>query len=82
MRQFLYRNFFIKKRTIFRFSRKYRACNRQKGSDLLCNCPQKQSLLQNSVAQQILFGFFVGEAMKKTQGRANPKIIQELLKNI
>lgn len=27
-----------------------------------------------------LFGFFVGEAMKKTQGKGNPKIIQELLK--
>lgn len=27
-----------------------------------------------------LFGFFVGTAMKKTQGRGNPKVIQELLK--
>lgn len=27
-----------------------------------------------------LFGFFVGQAMKKTQGKGNPKIIQELLK--
>jgi len=27
-----------------------------------------------------LMGFFVGQAMKKTQGKGNPKIIQELLK--
>lgn len=27
-----------------------------------------------------MFGFFVGQAMKKTQGKGNPKIIQELLK--
>jgi aspartyl-tRNA(Asn)/glutamyl-tRNA(Gln) amidotransferase subunit B len=27
-----------------------------------------------------LFGFFVGEVMKRTQGKANPKIVNELLK--
>ncbi len=27
-----------------------------------------------------LFGFFVGQAMKKTKGQANPKVINELLK--
>ncbi len=27
-----------------------------------------------------MFGFFVGQAMKKTQGKGNPKVIQELLK--
>ncbi|MEX0939782.1 MAG: Asp-tRNA(Asn)/Glu-tRNA(Gln) amidotransferase subunit GatB [Candidatus Babeliales bacterium] len=27
-----------------------------------------------------LFGFFVGQAMQKTQGKGNPKILQELLK--
>ncbi len=27
-----------------------------------------------------IFGFFVGQAMKKTQGKGNPRIIQELLK--
>ncbi len=27
-----------------------------------------------------VFGFFVGQAMKKTQGRGNPKILQNLLK--
>lgn len=29
-----------------------------------------------------LFGFFVGEAMKRTQGKGNPKILQELLKEL
>ena len=27
-----------------------------------------------------LFGFFVGETMKRSQGRANPKRVNELLK--
>ena len=27
-----------------------------------------------------LFGFFVGEVMKKTKGKANPKLVNELLK--
>jgi aspartyl-tRNA(Asn)/glutamyl-tRNA(Gln) amidotransferase subunit B len=27
-----------------------------------------------------LFGFFVGEVMKQTQGKANPKLVNELLK--
>ncbi len=27
-----------------------------------------------------LFGYFVGEVMKKTQGKANPKIVNEILK--
>ncbi len=29
-----------------------------------------------------LFGFFVGEAMKKTKGRANPKKVNEILKKL
>jgi aspartyl-tRNA(Asn)/glutamyl-tRNA(Gln) amidotransferase subunit B len=29
---------------------------------------------------QRIFGFFVGSAMKLTQGKGNPKLIQELLK--
>jgi aspartyl-tRNA(Asn)/glutamyl-tRNA(Gln) amidotransferase subunit B len=27
-----------------------------------------------------IFGFFVGEVMKQTQGKANPKLVNELLK--
>jgi aspartyl-tRNA(Asn)/glutamyl-tRNA(Gln) amidotransferase subunit B len=27
-----------------------------------------------------LFGFFVGEVMKQTQGKANPKLVNEVLK--
>jgi len=27
-----------------------------------------------------LFGFFVGEVMKETKGKANPKLVNELLK--
>lgn len=29
-----------------------------------------------------LFGFFVGQAMKKTQGKANPKIVNDILKEL
>ncbi len=28
-----------------------------------------------------LLGFFVGQAMKKTKGKANPKILNEILKS-
>jgi aspartyl-tRNA(Asn)/glutamyl-tRNA(Gln) amidotransferase subunit B len=28
-----------------------------------------------------LFGFFVGQTMKKSQGKANPQIVNELLKD-
>jgi aspartyl-tRNA(Asn)/glutamyl-tRNA(Gln) amidotransferase subunit B len=28
-----------------------------------------------------LFGFFVGEVMKATKGKANPKLLNELLKD-
>ena len=27
-----------------------------------------------------LFGFFVGQVMKETQGKANPQVVNELLK--
>jgi aspartyl-tRNA(Asn)/glutamyl-tRNA(Gln) amidotransferase subunit B len=27
-----------------------------------------------------IFGFFVGEVMKQTKGKANPKLVNELLK--
>ena len=29
-----------------------------------------------------LFGFFVGQVMKETQGKANPKTVNQLLKEI
>ena len=29
-----------------------------------------------------LFGFFVGQVMKETQGKANPKSVNEILKKI
>jgi aspartyl-tRNA(Asn)/glutamyl-tRNA(Gln) amidotransferase subunit B len=28
-----------------------------------------------------LFGFFVGQVMKETKGKANPKIVNEILKD-
>ena len=40
---------------------------------------QKQ-VQQYKSGNERLFGFFVGEAMKKTKGKGNPNIIQELLK--
>ena len=29
-----------------------------------------------------LFGFFVGQIMKETQGKANPKAVNEILKDL
>ncbi|MCG2739057.1 MAG: hypothetical protein L6300_02320 [Syntrophaceae bacterium] len=29
-----------------------------------------------------MFGFFVGQAMKATQGKANPQLINDLLKKM
>lgn len=37
------------------------------------------NVAQYKAGKQKLFGFFVGQAMQKTGGKANPKIIQELL---
>ena len=38
------------------------------------------SVAQYKAGKEKLFGFFVGQAMQKTKGKGNPKIIQELLK--
>ncbi len=40
--------------------------------------PENVKLYQSG--KQQLFGFFVGQAMKQTQGKANPQILQELFK--
>ena len=32
--------------------------------------------------KQQLFGFFVGQVMKETKGRANPQVINKLLKEM
>jgi aspartyl-tRNA(Asn)/glutamyl-tRNA(Gln) amidotransferase subunit B len=38
-------------------------------------------LVQNYLSgKEKLFGFFVGEVMKETKGKANPKLVNELLK--
>lgn len=39
-----------------------------------------QEIKRLKAGEQKLIGFFVGQAMKKTKGKANPKIIQDLLK--
>lgn len=38
------------------------------------------TVAQYKAGKAQLFGFFVGQAMQKTQGKGNPKVIQELLK--
>jgi aspartyl-tRNA(Asn)/glutamyl-tRNA(Gln) amidotransferase subunit B len=37
---------------------------------------------QYRAGKEKLFGFFVGQAMKATQGKANPKLINDLLKKM
>lgn len=46
--------------------------------DLLANSPQQ--IADYKAGNQRLFGFFVGQAMQKTKGKGDPKVIQELLK--
>ena len=36
---------------------------------------------QYKAGKEKLFGFFVGQAMKQTQGRANPQLLNDLIKN-
>ncbi|MDR1982780.1 MAG: Asp-tRNA(Asn)/Glu-tRNA(Gln) amidotransferase subunit GatB [Holosporaceae bacterium] len=46
--------------------------------EVLANYPDKVVEYQNG--KEKLFGFFVGEVMKKTNGKANPQILNEVLK--
>jgi aspartyl-tRNA(Asn)/glutamyl-tRNA(Gln) amidotransferase subunit B len=39
-----------------------------------------ENVAEYKSGKQKIFGFFVGQAMQKTSGKGNPKIIQELLK--
>jgi len=48
--------------------------------DVLDNNPKQ--IEQYRGGQQKLFGFFVGQVMKATQGKANPKQVNELLKQL
>ena len=47
-------------------------------SDVLAANPKQ--LEQYRAGKETLFGFFVGQVMKATQGKANPKVVNELLK--
>ncbi|MGA3084779.1 MAG: Asp-tRNA(Asn)/Glu-tRNA(Gln) amidotransferase subunit GatB [Thermodesulfobacteriota bacterium] len=46
--------------------------------EVLQNNPDKIAAYKEGKTK--LFGFFVGEVMKKTQGKANPKVVNEILK--
>ena len=48
-------------------------------NDVLIANPQNVEKYKNG--KDKLFGFFIGEAMKLSKGRANPKILNELLKS-
>jgi aspartyl-tRNA(Asn)/glutamyl-tRNA(Gln) amidotransferase subunit B len=41
-----------------------------------------QQLEQYRSGKDKLFGFFVGQVMKATQGKANPALVNELLKKL
>ncbi|HEV2765216.1 MAG TPA: Asp-tRNA(Asn)/Glu-tRNA(Gln) amidotransferase subunit GatB [Pyrinomonadaceae bacterium] len=47
-------------------------------ADVLAANPKQ--LEQYRAGKETLFGFFVGQVMKATQGKANPKVVNELLK--
>lgn len=64
----------------------------QKGLEQVGASPELEAMIKTIVdanptvvadyksGKERLFGFFVGQAMQKTQGKGNPKIIQDLLK--
>jgi aspartyl-tRNA(Asn)/glutamyl-tRNA(Gln) amidotransferase subunit B len=66
---------------------------REKGFEQISDSAQIEKIVdeiiennQNQVTayragNEKLFGFFVGQAMKASQGKANPKIVNEILKN-
>ena len=39
----------------------------------------KEKVSEFKKGKSKLFGFFIGQAMKKSQGKANPKILNEVL---
>ena len=48
-------------------------------NDVLSANPENVEKYKNG--KDKLFGFFVGEAMKLSKGKANPKLLNELLKS-
>ena len=48
--------------------------------EVLENSPQQ--LAAYKAGKEQMYGFFVGQVMKKTAGKANPQIIQEILKKL
>jgi len=46
--------------------------------DVIKNNPDQ--VAKYKTGKDKLFGFFVGQSMKATKGKGNPKVIQELLK--
>jgi aspartyl-tRNA(Asn)/glutamyl-tRNA(Gln) amidotransferase subunit B len=65
---------------------------KEKGLEQVGATPELEAMIQELIAtnpenvaeykagKQKIFGFFVGQAMQKTGGKGNPKIIQDLLK--
>ncbi|HMQ19438.1 MAG TPA: Asp-tRNA(Asn)/Glu-tRNA(Gln) amidotransferase GatCAB subunit B, partial [Sphingopyxis sp.] len=47
-------------------------------AEVLANNPNQ--LEQYRGGKEALFGFFVGQTMKAMQGKANPQVVNELLK--
>jgi aspartyl-tRNA(Asn)/glutamyl-tRNA(Gln) amidotransferase subunit B len=48
-------------------------------SDVLARCSKEVAEYQNGKTK--LFGFFVGQVMKATRGKANPQIVNQILKD-
>ena len=47
-------------------------------SKVISNCPKEVAAYKNGKSK--LLGFFVGQVMKATRGKANPKLVNEILK--
>ena len=44
------------------------------------NFPSSEKAIEYKQGKEKLFGFFVGQAMKASGGKANPQLINEILK--
>jgi aspartyl-tRNA(Asn)/glutamyl-tRNA(Gln) amidotransferase subunit B len=47
-------------------------------AEILSGAPQQVEQYQSGKTK--VFGFFVGQVMKKTKGNANPQVVNEILK--
>ena len=54
--------------------------NPKRGFDTIQLVENKDKVTQYKSGKDKLFGFFVGQVMKASEGKANPQLVNEILK--